>query len=91
MVKERILVEVNFPDCAVCGEGILGGHKFFEFQLTAWLLREQNAGGGSGVRGRTVKIPVHANCVAPNLISKANLNEVALALARELNDTKTGW
>lgn len=38
MVKKTVEMEVEYPDCALCGEGIFDGEKFYEVHISLSLM-----------------------------------------------------
>lgn len=68
MVKKMVEMEVDFPDCAGCGKGILEGDDYFSIYIRLSKNTVDHHGGSSGCRAGNSGNPLTLceNCFSDN-------------------------
>jgi len=68
MVKKTVEMEVDFPECAVCGKGIFEGDDYFNIEIGLSKMTVDHRGGGCGCRAGNSGNPLTLceNCFSDN-------------------------
>ena len=50
MAKKIREIEVEYPDCTICGNEISGGEEYFDININLGKITVGESGGGTGIR-----------------------------------------
>lgn len=85
MVKKMVEMEVDFPDCAGCGKGILEGDDCFSIDIGLSKMTVDHRGGGCGCRAGNSGNPLTLceNCFSYNGMEQIVKLKIIVELERQ--------
>jgi len=58
MAKKIREIEVEYPDCTICGNEISGGEEYFDININLGKMTVGESGGGTGIRSGNNQRPL---------------------------------
>uniref|UniRef100_A0A6M3LTH7 Uncharacterized protein n=1 Tax=viral metagenome TaxID=1070528 RepID=A0A6M3LTH7_9ZZZZ len=58
MAKKIREIEVEYPDCTICGNEISGGEEYFDININLGKITVGESGGGTGIRSGNNQRPL---------------------------------
>ena len=85
MVKKIVEMEVDFPDCACCGKGILEGEQYFDINIRLSKMIVDHRGGGCGCSAGNSSNPLRVceNCFTDNGMDSIMKLKIIVELERQ--------
>jgi len=86
MVKKTVEIDVDFPECTVCGHGIFDGEKYFNISIMLSKMTVNNRGGsyGSNMNNSGDPLLLCENCMSNNEMDSI----IKLRIIQELEKQK---